>query len=404
VKKAVLFVDDEVNIIQGLKRMLRSMRFEWDLFFAESGEEALRVLSQNHIDVIVTDMRMPGMEGAELLGKVMNDYPHVIRIILTGHSNREINLRSTKVAHQSLAKPCDADTLKNTIERSCMLRKMLKNEKIVKLVNGIKDLPSLPSLYNLIVKEMQSPDASLKRVGDIIAQDITMTAKVLQFVNSAFFALPQKITAPQQAVTLLGLDILKGLVLYVQVFSTFKGDLELKGFSLGKLWKHSMLVAILAREISLIESAKPKTADEAFIAGMLHDFGKLLLLKIPGHYYRMKEYINKNKCDYLDAEYELLDTSHAEVGAYLLGLWGIPDNIVGAVALHHNPMKAMDKQFSVLTAVHAANGLLEQRDFSCADNDLSSIDIKYIRELNLESKLMDWVECCMRVRKNGINI
>jgi putative nucleotidyltransferase with HDIG domain len=396
-KKAVLFVDDDVNILQGMKRMLRVMRFKWDMFFAEGGEEALQILSQNHINVIVTDMRMPGMNGAELLAKVRERYPHVIRIVLSGDSNHEMNLLSAKVAHQSLAKPCDADTLRSTIERSCMLQKLLKNEKIAEIVNSISDLPSQPVLYNSIIKEMESPNGSLKKVGDIIAQDVSMTARVLQFVNSAFFGLPQKVTLPQQAVTLLGLDILKGLVLYAQVFSTFKNGSKLKGISVHRFWKHSMMVGTVAREIALSEAVSPKIADESFVAGLLHDMGKLLLYRIPGHFQQVSEYSQAKQCDYRNAEYELLGTSHAEVGAYLLGLWGIPENIVEAVALHHCPGKAMDKQFSILTGVHAANAIIGQSGTPDENTVLSSIDMQYISELNLESNINKWIDCRKKV-------
>lgn len=398
-KKAVLFVDDDVNILQGMKRMLRVMRFEWNMFFAKSGDEALQILSQNHINVIVTDMRMPGMDGTELLVKVRERHPHVIRIVLSGDTNQETNLRSAKVAHQSLAKPCDADTLRSTIERPCLLQKILKNKKIAEIVGSISDLPSHPVLYNLIMKEMESPEPSLKKVGDIIAQDVAMTARVLQYVNSAFFGLPQKITLPQQAVTLLGLDIIKGLVLHAQVFSIFKDDAKSEGISVHRLWKHSVMVGTLAREIVLSESISPKIADESFVAGLLHDIGKFLLYRSPGYFQRVREYSQAKQCSYRNAEYELLGASHAEVGAYLLGLWGIPENIVEAVALHHCPGKAMDKQFSILTGVHAANGLIGKSETPYESTILSSIDLQYIRELNLESKIDQWIDCRKKVEK-----
>ena len=339
------------------------------------------------------------MDGTELLVKVRERHPHVVRIVLSGDTNQEMNLRSAKVAHQSLAKPCDADTLRSTIERPCLLQKILRNEKIAEIVGSISDLPSQPVLYNLIMKEMESPEPSLKKVGDIIAQDVAMTAMVLQYVNSAFFGLPQKITLPQQAVTLLGLDIIKGLVLHAQVFSIFKDDAKSEGISVHRLWKHSVMVGTLAREIVLSESISPKIADESFVAGLLHDIGKFLLYRSPGYFQRVREYSQAKQCSYRNAEYELLGASHAEVGAYLLGLWGIPENIVEAVALHHCPGKAMDKHFSILTGVHVANGLMGQSGTPYENTVFPSIDMQYIRELNLESKIDQWIDCRKKVEK-----
>ena len=401
-KKSVLFVDDELNVIQGLKRMLRVLRNEWDMYFAGGGEEALDILLKHHIDVIVSDMRMPGMNGVELLNKVMELYPSIVRIILSGHSDQEIILQSAKTAHQFLTKPCEADVLKHTIERTIALRDLLSNEKLLGLVAGIKDLPSLPSLYVLLMEEIQSPEVSLKKVGNIIAQDLVMTAKVLQLVNSAFFGLSQKVTNPQQAVTLLGINTLSALVLYVQVFSTFKTDPRLQVFSMEDLWQHSMAVGSLAKEIARVELANKKMAEDAFIAGMMHDLGKLLLLVVPGYYSRVNEVVKNKGCSVLEAEYEVLDNSHAEVGAYLLGLWGIPHSIVEAVAYHHYPSKISGNKFTVLTAVHVANALLIHKDSSTGTTEFPHIDYEYLAVLNLTGKLTEWSELCHKVSMKGV--
>lgn len=397
-KKSILFVDDEPNLIQGLKRMLRNMRNEWEMFFVEGGEEALTLLSENQIDVIVTDIRMPGMDGATLLGKVIKQYPHMIRIILSGHSDREMILRSTKFTHQFLAKPCDAETLKNTIERACRLRDILKNESLLKIVAGLKKLPSSLSLYNKIIEEVQSPNVSLKKIGNIIATDVSMTARVLQLVNSAFFGLPQKIVNPQHAVALLGLDLLKALVLNIELFSAFDKEQDFNNLFLEKLWKHSMRVGDLAKRITWSESTNKGILEEAFIGGMLHDIGKLLLLEIPDCHEKIKEIVLKNNYSDLEAEYQLLGTSHAEVGAYLLGLWGIPDNIIEAVAFHHRPSDLLENKFTSLTAIHIANALL---NVDCCSGNINSqnIDFEYLTALNQTDRLTEWIGDCVKTKK-----
>src|SRR5256885_11774657 len=124
----ILFVDDEPKVTEGLHRMLRSMRREWEMTFATSGAEALEKLSAKPFDVVVSDMRMPGMDGCQLLTEVMRRHPQVVRIILSGYSDKETIMRSIGLAHHYLSKPCDAETLKETIRRACDLRDQLEEE------------------------------------------------------------------------------------------------------------------------------------------------------------------------------------------------------------------------------------------------------------------------------------
>jgi len=392
VKRAILFVDDEPNVIDGLRRMLRNMRDRWEMYFAGSGEEALKILETTPIDVIVADMRMPQMDGATLLARVQERYPHVVRIMLTGHSDKEMTLRSTKSAHQFLAKPCDGETLRYTIERTCQLRELLRDKKLLQVVTGITVLPSLPSLYRELIKEMEAPNASLKKIGAIVTQDMAMTAKVLQLVNSAFFGLPQRVTNPVQAVTLLGLNNLRPLVLYIHLFEAFETTPG-SGRVIEALWEHSVAVGSLAREIARLEKADREVRDEALTAGLLHDIGKLLLLRLPDCCEKLKGLADREG-DWLPAdEYALIGTSHAELGAYLLGLWGIADTVVEAVAFHHQPGNSVADRFTVLTAVHVANGLVKEGDCS-----LQTVDLDYLRRLGLEQKVTHWAELYREIK------
>ena len=428
----ILFVDDEPNVINGFKRMLRPMRREWDMEFATSGKEALDFLAKTPFDVVVSDMRMPEMDGSELLDAIMERYPETVRIMLSGHSDRDMILRSVKCAHQFLAKPCDADTIKYTIERTCKLRDLLKNETLKKIVAGIEDLPSFPSLYSMIVKEMQSPGPSLKKIGYIISQDVSMSSKILQIVNSAFFGPPQKIKDPQQATIHLGIDTLRALVLSNHIFSSFPEGSELYGIPLSDIWRHSLMTGRLARDIARAESCEKEVAEDALIAGIFHDLGKLILFKVPDLYRGVKDFIEKNGGDFVEAEYAVLKTSHAELGAYLLGLRGIPDNIVESVAFHHNPSKLLvdifgknevedktelnnsdtkiepDKKYfaglTTLTAVHVANSLMMQEDCSSDTTVFPYVDMQYLKMLNLTEKLPEWAKFCDKVRHEQENV
>ena len=417
--RRILFVDDDPSTVQELKTMLRPMSHEWEMEFAVNGEEALGFMAKFPFDVIVSDMHMPGISGVELLDTVKKRYSRTVRIIHSEHSDKEMLLRSVKSAHQFLMKPCNAETMKYTIERACKLRDLLKNETLKEIITGINKLPSLPRLYNSIVAELYSKDASLKKVGHIISQDVSMSAKILQLVNTAFFGLPQKITDPHQAVVYLGIDTVKALVLSIHVFSSFTEDAESCGFSLAEMWRHSLRTSKLARNIAHAEMADGKVVEEATIAGMLHDIGKLVLLKVPVLYKEITELVKMTGCNLVEAEYIVMKTSHAELGAYLLGLWGISDNVVEAVAFHHNPSKLLEnmvimsnkipgevsgkaKGFTASTAVHMANALMMQESSSPGTTEFPYVDMQYLSQLNLMDKLPEWVECYNEVIRDGV--
>ncbi|MFW6055270.1 MAG: response regulator, partial [Thermodesulfobacteriota bacterium] len=173
-KKSILFVDDEPNILKGLQRMLRSMRREWDMRFAESGPEALEIMEQEPFDVLVSDMRMPGMDGVQLLEEVRKKYPETVRIVLSGHSDSQMTMKAVRVAHQYISKPAEAEELKSKISRSCSLLSLLNSAPLVKVVSGLERLPTLPQVYQQVMEELQQEEPSIGKVGAVIAKAPTM--------------------------------------------------------------------------------------------------------------------------------------------------------------------------------------------------------------------------------------
>ena len=402
-KLRILFVDDEPKVLQGLQRMLRPMQQEWEMAFSESGKEALEILEKEPFDVVVSDMRMPGMDGAQLLNEVNKRYPKTVRFILSGHSDREMILKSVGPTHQYLTKPSDPEALKAVLKRALALRELLNNEVLKRLISRLKSLPSLPSLYVEVMKELQSPDSSVQKVGKIISQDMGMTAKILQLINSAFFGLPRQISSPEQAVGLLGLDTIRALVLSTHVFSQFD-EAKLPGFHLTALWDHCVAVGSCANRIAKSEKAEKKSIDDALTAGLLHDSGKLVLAtNLPDLYQEVLYMVDKQETNLLEAEKETFGTTHAEVGAYLLGLWGLPDPIVEAVAFHHHPNKCLSQAFSSLTAVHVANVLDHEERIDVESSSRSKIDLDYLSKLDIVDRLPAWRKACKALIPDGDN-
>lgn len=398
-KKRIIFVDDEPNILDGLRRMLRSMRKEFELCFAESGRAALDIMAEKEFDVVVSDMRMPGMDGATLLKEVQSQYPHSIRIMLTGQADDESVLRTIGVVHQFLAKPCDPDKLKDILRRASALHQLMVDGALKDLVSGIDTLPSLPSMYSKLQDKLSDPDASVEEVADIISQDIAMTAKVLQLVNSAFFGLFQKVDSPSRAVTLLGLDTIKALVLGLQIFSEIQ--ISKKIFSIESLWKHSMTVGSIAKKIAMEVSDDKDISNNSFIAGILHDIGKLILVsKMEDKYKTVMQLALDEGITLRDAEKKVFNSTHCDMGAYLIGLWGFPSDIVEAIGFHHQLELYPGEGFSPALAVHVANVLYY--DINDTERVGAKVDLheEYLQERGLEGSLDTWREMAQDYMEN----
>ncbi|MBL9188456.1 MAG: HDOD domain-containing protein [Opitutaceae bacterium] len=390
-KKRILFVDDEPLVLQGLQRMLRPMRDEWEMQFADSGTKALELMAVAPCDVVISDMRMPGMNGAELLGRVMQLYPRTVRLILSGHADKELILKCVGSTHQFLSKPCDPEAIRATVRRAAANDDALQSDTLKQLVGRMGRLPSIPTLYTEIIDALNDPDVTLDTIGRIVGKDIAMTAQILKLVNSAFFGLRRQVSSPAEAANYLGLETLRSLVLSINAFSQFD-DVSIEGFSFPELWTHSLDTGAAAKAIALLEGADHKLADEAFVAGLLHDTGKVVLAaNCPGEYAEVLRLIAHEKIAPCEAEQRVFGVTHSDVGGYLLGLWGLPVTVVEAIAFHHRPASAVVQAFCPLTAVHVADALVHHASTPCPADD-PRVDEAYLRTLGLESRLPIWRE------------
>jgi len=398
----ILFVDDEPRILEGLRRMLRPQRAQWGMEFANSGAEALELLAKSPFDVIVTDMRMPEMDGARLLECVREKYPAIIRIVLSGYSELETALRAVPVAHQYLAKPCDPEKLREAIERSCSFTGLLPDEAIRRVIGTIGRLPAMPRTGALLMDALQKPDVPIEEIGRIIEQDVGITAKVLQLVNSAFFGLLREITTVRMAVSYLGFDTLRHLVMSAEIFRTFRPQTAIAGFSIEELQEHSRLTARIAARLPL-----PKAiASSAVVSALLHDVGKLILAsRLPERLERaLRESVKQKRPLHL-VEAELTGIGHSEIGAYLLGLWGLPKPVVQAVCRHHQPAmpEGAPPGLDILAATHIADALAhEQTSAKAADPPPYCLwDDEYLKALGVADQLPGWREMAAQVAQVG---
>ncbi|MFH1516166.1 MAG: response regulator [bacterium] len=395
-KKQLLFVDDEQNVLEGLKRMLRPMWHEWDMHFVNSGAKALELMDSQHFDILVTDIKMPEMDGAELLDRVKNLHPEVIRIVLSGHAEMSTVIKAMESVHQYLSKPCEANILKETLLRTILLRKILKNEQLQAIVARITSLPSLPRLYSDLNNELRCSNVSLKRISNIVARDLAMTTKILQLVNSPFFGLSRHISDPEQAVIYLGIDTIKTMVLSIHIFNEFSSNSSVS-FPIKSLWDHSLLVGSFSKKITQMETSNKYLGENAYIAGMVHDCGKLILAaNFPDKYQKALKIHDISDCAIIEAEKRVFSTTHAEVSAYLMGLWGMSDSIVEAVLAHHEPDKIASVGFSIATAVYVSNFIANEIT-NAGTGPKNELSMDYIERLGLTGKIEEWRAVCHQI-------
>ena len=385
----VLFVDDEQNILDGLRSRLHRLRRQWRMLFATSGAAALELMRREPVDVIVSDMRMPEMDGVALLSAVAEAYPHVVRIVLSGQSEPEAALRAVPVAHQFLAKPCEHGVLETVVKRACRLQNLVQDRSVQQVVGRIRKLPSAPGLYAQLRVALADERVDADAVAKILAQDMAMCAKVLQLVNSSFFRLARHITRIEEAVSFLGYNVIKQIVLAVEVFQAPIGS-RLGRQSLVDLQTHALMVASLAGSMFADQAAR----EAAFVTGLLHDIGKLVLaVEFPDSQGRVARIMDEAKCPVWQAESQVYGASHAEVGGYLLGLWGLPSEVVEAVVSHHQPRRVGDAEFGLTAATHVANGLVNDLRHGGPTEGVvvaGDVDLELLAELRVLHRLPDW--------------
>lgn len=368
VKRRILFVDDEQSVLDGLRNVLRGQRGEWQMSFVVSGAAALAELDQTAFDVVVSDVRMPNMDGATFLAKVKEKHPRTVRIVLSGQTDLQTAMRTVFVAHRFLSKPCDAAILRAAIERACKLQAVLQDEALREAAGDVGLLPSSPGLYAAITQALGNPAASMADVARVAERDPGLCAKILQVANSAFFGIGRPVSTVSEAASYLGAATLRNLALAMEAFPQLEGAGRVDKVLLRELRSHSLAVALLARQIMITRNRK--LADDTFVAGMLHDVGHVIL-GMRGA-----------------ASGVAAGVDHGSLGAYLLSIWGLPHVLTEAVAHHEAPEAIEHATFEVPDAIHLADRLVRKvqpAPFEPSVSDEPEIDLVRFKRLGVSS-------------------
>ncbi|MCK5566163.1 MAG: HDOD domain-containing protein [Planctomycetes bacterium] len=389
-KKRIFFVDDDKAVLDGLRRMLHNMRNEWDMNFVTSGKEALEVMENEVFDVVVSDLRMSEMDGVSFFEQVRKKYPETIRFMLSGYSDQPLQGRAARCVHQFISKPCDATRLKDLISRAFALQQRLSSGRTAKVLSKIRSLPVMPEMYQKLIDVLSNPRCSARQVGRLISLDIGMSSKILQVVNSAFYGHGKQIADPVQAVVYLGLKTVEALVLTSGIFSTLD-ESKIEQFSVTGLQEHCTRVGMLARAICKTEGMVGQELDVAAMAGILHDSGKMIMLsRFSEDFTKAIKTSRAMQIPLCEAERGALSVSHAELGGCLLDLWGLPNDIIEAVTYHHEPWHCINTEFSISTAVYAANAIDHYLCCGIGDGWFEGEDVGYLERIGVCDRWSKW--------------
>ncbi len=359
-KTRILLIDDEIDCLEQLKASLSLKEDDWILEYSNNPQKALESIVGNPPTIVICDYHMPQINGADLLRKAEETHPFIHRFIVANRDEIGILEDGIGSAFHFLPKPCSADRLLSEIQRCLSIEAWLGKTQIRNIVGSLGELPSLPSLYIKIADALNDDNVSIEKVGTAISADITTSAKILKTVNSSYFGFDETISDITQAVSVLGIDTVKNLVLAIEVFRDTQGGEQVTQSD--QLWSHSMSVAVAAKNLMMYETGGPKLAEVAYTSGLFHDIGKLIMQRAAPDAYRSAQELAdlKRICPW-EAENEVLGCNHAEVGAYLLARWGLPIEVVESAAFHHEPVNSSGSSFSALASVYIANKILSKR-------------------------------------------
>ncbi len=365
----------------------------WLCRHAEDAAKARSVLASHNFDAVILEAGMSS--GADVLDNVAQHSPGTLRSVRCNIWDRATFARWNRPGVIPMSMDGDATALAAHLKRAARLHGWMLDPAIGKLLPLLRKLPAMPRLHLEATRELQSANGSLDVVARSIAQDPVMAAKILQVVNSAYFSPVEEVTDTAQAVMFLGADRTRALILLAGIFSQFD-RVRCPGFCPDKILTHSLQVATFASQLAATETKDEGVAETAFTAGLLHDIGKLMLAgNEPELYASIRQHRIREQVSQRDAELALLGTTHAELGACLLGTWGLPLAILEAIAWHHQPDRSDYTGFTAITAVHAANIIAgESAGTDVEGGPFGSMDHTYLVRIGLGGRRNSWREIC----------
>ncbi len=387
--KRILFVDDEPNVLTSIRRGLRKQTDKWAMTFAADADQAMQELSEQKFDIVVSDVTMPKVDGVAFLQQVRNQYPDTVRILMSGTAHGDVLMRAVPVAHRFLSKPWNIQSLTADLTRAFELRDFMRHTDLRKVVGSVSSLPILPTVYQELCATLENPNSRLDDVVAVVDRDPGVVARLLHIVNSAFFAAPRPMHNTTETIRYLGTSLLKSLLLTSEIFSRFDESKLPRGFGLTEMQNHALLTAKLASRFTT------EDRDMALSAGLLHSIGKLIFADRMAEEWSQAYLQSKDEGRTLvEVEMEHFNTNYAQVGGYLLGLWGLPQEMVEAIADHSNPSLRGQEGVGLVGITHVASVLAAEQ----LNMNGYAIDSDFLASNpDVEKKLEKWRSLAARI-------
>jgi putative nucleotidyltransferase with HDIG domain len=377
----VLYVSDPASTPEALRR---AMPATLHVTLAADSDAALSACEERAFDAVFVDFRAAGIGALALLAHLMEAQPRALRVAIAEPDDDDA-VRAAGIAHRLLTKPFDADAIEVVVKHASVLRTRMQDDRIRLLIGGVGTLPSVPRLYASLTRLLREPHVSIDAVTQLVAEDVGVTAKILHLANSALFGISRQVRTLRSAVVLLGTETIRSLVLATEVMRAFAAADPSAARRLEQLQAHSLSVAWLAARLL----PGRLNSDEVFAAALLHDVGKLILLdRCPDLFAYLDRTAGQRGAPIHRVELEVLGVTHAEIGAYLLHLWNLPDSVIAAVASHHNLARPSATQLAL--AVHTADALVHGASPATRHAEDARLDLGGLHRFGVADRLPAW--------------
>ena len=336
--KQLLVVHDDPAQLASLEQALVSESERWHIDYWNTPLDALEVAHKKSYDVAIVALHMAKIGGVFFLTQLRHQSPGTARVLLVDDSSSGAHVApGFPCAHRVLRQPWTDTDLRDTLAQCAALSERIANRSLRQLLGQVGTLPAFPELYWELTALLRREYYSVSEAAAIVQKDPAMSVKLLQIANSAYFAASQKVTTVERALMLLGSNVFRLMVLTTYAFTTLTHDAPLaRCFSFDVFQKHAWTIAKLVKK----GVEDPRLAQDGLTAGLLHNIGSLVLAtRLPAQYDALVQESQEQNIPLWQVEQEKLGTNHAEIGAYLMNLWGLPTPLAEAVLLHHAPVQ-----------------------------------------------------------------
>ncbi|MCL2064127.1 MAG: HDOD domain-containing protein [Candidatus Cloacimonetes bacterium] len=379
----------EKSIEKKVQVIIEKMKYGIKVYTYKNFDVLINSIVKEEIDYIFVDIASNRQDLLSFLNKVQEEFPHVVRVLITDTLSNDLVLMANDLIHLIIEKKTLDQNLKNIFLRAARLRNMLKNPDLIKLTNSFNNLVVLKPQHLQLLQYLSRDDYTNKEICEIIEKNVALSAKVLQVANMTAFAPTQIVQSVSVAVFFLGANILRALVLNMQVFSIDSGKGNLYRY-ISILERHCQNIASCSKTIAIAFNADRNLQNDSYTAGLLHDIGKLVIMDKTPNWEKIQKLSDENDLIIWKAEEAFLGTTHAQIGAYFLGIWNFPDSIIDAVAYHHNPCSCDNISISPLTFVHIAEAMIKENKTVSLEEFQKQLDIDYLDKLGLTEKAINY--------------